>query len=200
MLKLRKVAVTGGIASGKSTVCKILSELGAEVINADKIVHKLLNPETNLGQKVIELFGDTIVVDDKIDRQRIAAQAFHNPKKLRMLEALIHPKVYEEIEKCYQDAMEKGAPLFVVEIPLLFESGGEEFFDQTIAVVAPIKECSERFKKSTGYEQEEFDRRQAFQLSQEEKKKRAGLVIENNGSLNELKQKVTEIYNKEIKI
>lgn len=195
MLSLRKVAITGGLASGKSTVCRMLAELGAKVVNADAIVHNLLTPETEIGQKVIELFGKNILNNNTIDRSRVANLAFNNPRKLKMLEALLHPKVYEEINREWQEVnKEKKNALFVVEIPLLFESGGEEFFDTTVSVSSPRRESGLRFQKATGFEQEEYDRRMAFQLSTEEKNKRADIVIENSGSLEELKNQVAALY------
>lgn len=196
MLNLRKVAITGGLASGKTTVCQILSDLGACVISADSIAHKLLTPETELGQKVIQLFGRSILVDEKIDRNRVANQAFNNPGKLRVLESLLHPPVYDEIQRLYLHADESGKyPLFVAEVPLLFESGGEEFFDTTIAVFCPTMQSAERFSEKTGFEREEYDRRMAFQLTPEKKMEKADFVIENIETFENLKKQTTALFN-----
>lgn len=195
MLALRKVAVTGGLSCGKSTVCHFFSELGSKVVYADEIVHQLLKPETLLGQKVIELLGPNILTKGQIDRSKIASKVFANPKQLHSLEKLLHPIVYEEIEKEYNSAVQdKDITLFIAEIPLLFESGGNKFFDTIITITAPLEQCWERFLNSTGYEREEFDRRMANQMDPLEKAKRANYIIRNNGSLDQLKQEVNKLY------
>ena len=120
---LRKIAITGGLSCGKSSVCRIFKELGAYVISADEVVHQLLSPTTNLGRQVISLLGADIVVDKQIDRSKIAKKVFKQPALLQSLENLLHPAVRDEIEKQYQQiANQPSPPLFVVEIPLLFET------------------------------------------------------------------------------
>src|SRR5262245_55950333 len=102
MLILKKVAVTGGLSCGKSSVCRIFKELGAYVVSADDIVHQLLTPQTKPGQQVIELMGSDIVVDQHIDRSKIAKKVFGNLKLLKSLEQILHPAVRHEIDKKYQ--------------------------------------------------------------------------------------------------
>lgn len=200
MLKLRKVAVTGGLSCGKSSVCRFLKELGAYVVSADDIVHQLLSPKTLLGQKIIDLLGPDVLSNQEFDKAKIAKKVFRQPELLRSYEQLIHPAVREEIEKQYQKVKaEKSAQLFVAEIPLLFETGGNAFFDSIIVVSANQEHCKERFAKSKGYDPHEYERRSAMQLSIEEKKARADYVIENNGSLEELKQAVAKNYQQIIK-
>jgi len=141
MLIFRKGAVTGGLSCGKSTVCRILKELGAYVMSADEIVHKLLSPKTDIGQKVVNLIGAEILIDGQIDRSVIAKKVFNQPHLLQSLENLLHPAVQEEIEteSAYVESNQL-ASVFIAEIPLLFETGGERFFDFTIAVVADVKQ------------------------------------------------------------
>lgn len=193
MLKLVKVAVTGGIASGKTTVCRFLKELGACVVSADEIVHQLLTIHTNLGKQVINLIGPEIVINQQIDRSKIAQKVFTQTQLLEALEKLLHPAVYEEIEKRYEEAQkDKKASFFVAEVPLLFETGGERYFDYTIAVVSDETQCRKRFQGNT----EEFYRRSARQLSQLEKQKKANFIIENNGSLSDLRHAVIDLLNR----
>ena len=119
MLTLKKVAITGGLSCGKSSVCRLFKELGAHVVSADEIVHQLLSSTKRLGQQVIELLGDDIVVDGKIDRNIIAKKVFEDKILLHSLEKLIHPVVLNEIEKQYQQISNQGTfPLFIAEIPL----------------------------------------------------------------------------------
>lgn len=198
MLELRKVAITGGISSGKSLVCRYLKEMGSYVADADEIVHQLLTPETDLGKQTIALLGSDVVVKGKIDRGRVAKRVFANPKLLRSLENLLHPTVYEKIENAFIEQQQKHpeTPLFAAEVPLLFETGGEVFFDYTIAVVADREKCWERYRNATGYEREDFNRRMARQLGDSEKAQRADFVIHNEGTPEQLKQQVKSLFDK----
>ena len=196
MLTLRKVAITGGLSCGKSSVCRFFKELGAQVISADEIVHQLLSLKTSLGQQVIALLGEKIVVNDKIDRSAIAKIVFNNPALLQSLQKLIHPVVFSEIEKQYQQSLKQGkAPLFVAEIPLLFEAHGGHFFDATIAVWAEPNACRQRFI-AAGHNEDEYDQRMAFQLSADEKVKLADYVINNSGNLEQTRHAVADLFAK----
>lgn len=176
MLRSKKMAVTGQPGSGKSTVCGFLAESGAEVISSDQIAHQLLDPHTECGKQVIALFGKEIVDNGKFDREKIAEVVFSNPAGLEKLEKIIHPRVLEEIEKRFQKTK---AALFVVEIPLLFELGWEKFFDQTLLVVSNRKAA--------------FMERLWRFLPTETKREKADIIIENNGSLDELKKQVFKL-------
>lgn len=195
---LKKIAVTGGLSCGKSTVCQFFKELGAYTVSADEIVHQLLTPTTIVGQQVIAIFGAEIVMDGRqgkqISRSELAKKAFQQPELLRSLENLLHPAVHDEIEKQYRYVASLSFPLFVAEIPLLFESGEERYYDATIAVVAAPALCIERFMQATGYGKEEYFRRMQRQLSPQEKAERASFVIDNDRSLDETKAFVAKIY------
>ena len=196
MLILKKVAVTGGLSCGKSSVCRIFKDLGAYVVSADDIVHQLLTPETIPGKKVIELIGSDIVVDHQLDRSKIAQKVFGNLHLLKSLEQILHPAVRDEIEKYYQQAVREGkATLFVAEIPLLFEAFSS-CYPITIAVTADKEACIRRFTQSSGYNREEYEKRMARQLTPEEKAQRATYVIPNDGTMADLRQAVIEVYNK----
>lgn len=195
MLKLRKVAVTGGLSCGKSSVCRFFEKYGAYVVSADDIVHQLLSPETNLGKKIIQLIGDDIISNNRIDRSKIAKKVFNQPKLLHSLEQALHPAVLEEIKKQYIQANEKKAVLFVAEVPLLFEAGMENFFDVVVTVVADPEMSKQRFQQATGQNSAEFDKRSKRQLTLEAKIKKADYVIKNCGSLQELEDKTKQIMN-----
>jgi len=195
VLKLRKIAVTGGLSCGKSQVCRFFKDLGAYVVSADDVVHQLLSPKTSIGQQVIALLGSDIVNADHIDRSAVASHVFQNPDLLAKLEALLHPAVKREIDRHYQEACHQAkASLFVAEIPLLFETGAQEDFDYTIAVIADPEACKERFKQTTGYGQEEFSQRMKRQMSPDEKAALADFTLTNNGSLNDLEKTVKTYY------
>lgn len=198
MLKLKRIAITGGIASGKSSVCRFFQELGAFVVNADAIVHELLSPNTNLSQQVIRLLGNEILIDRKLSRRVIADKVFKDPEALHALEKLLHPAVLHKIEELYQAACRDGAySAFVVESPLLFEIGQDKFYDMVIAVLADEAVSRERFCKA-GFNPEEYDRRMKRQLLPCEKARRADYVINNNGSLDSLRKQVIELNNQQI--
>lgn len=195
MLNLKKLAITGGLSSGKTTVCHLFKDLGAFVVSADEIVHNLLVPDSIIGQKVIQLFGPNIVENNSLNRKKIAQQAFLDVRLLKALEALIHPVVYTEIEKEYQHAKQSGKyPLFIAEVPLLYELFKQDEFDIVITVTADLPICQERFIKQTHQTIREFEQRMAQQIDPENKAKKSDYVIKNNGSLAQLKDQVTKLY------
>jgi len=190
-IKLRKIAVTGGIASGKSTVCHLFEQLGAFTVSADAIVHQLLVPSTPLGKEIIALLGNEIVVGKALSRELIAQKVFSSPHLLEKLEKLIHPEVQKVIEAKYKTASQIDVPLFIAEVPLLFEAGLENFYDAVIVVISDEKACKERFKK----DENEFLRRSQRLMPIEEKIKKADWIIENNGTLDHLRQIIQFTFN-----
>lgn len=182
---LKKIAVTGGVASGKTTVCRLFQKLGASVVFADKIVHELLLPTTELGKQVMREFGT-------LDRKALAKQVFQDPKKLQRLEALIHPAVLKQIEEEYKKA--KGS-CFVVEIPLLYEIGAEAFYDVVVAVVAEEKIAKKRFV-AQGFEENEFALRMQRQRPLQEKSAKADYTLRNESTLEELESQVIALQKK----
>lgn len=185
MLELKKIAVTGGLGCGKTAVCRIFEKLGAYVVSADEIVHQLLSPDTTIGSQVITLIGPDIVTEGTINRETIAKKVFTQPHLLRDLEKILHPAVKDEIEKQYQHANQKATyALFVAEVPLLFESGMDTFFDATVAVLGHCRRSTE-----------DSHQRMERQLSPEEKAKRATYIIDNSGALQDTEQQVKHIFN-----
>ena len=197
---MRKVAVTGGLSSGKSTLCNIWQELGAAVVSADTIVHHLLSPNTQIGQQVIELLGAEVLKGQQIDRALIAKKVFNDIDLLKQLESKLHPAVLEVIEQRYEESLNQtNVHLFVAEVPLFFEAasylGFKNYFDVIVAVVAPLEICQHRFSQRTGRDKEEFNRRANRQMSMEDKAALADYVINNSGSNQDLKTKACTLYN-----
>lgn len=176
---LKKIAVTGGVASGKTTVCRMFEELGATVVFADDIVHELLQPNTPLGQKIIQKFGS-------IDRKVLSQKVFKDPKALAELESMLHPAVFQKIDQAYAHAKS----LFVVEIPLLYEVGAEDRYDAVIAVLADPAIAKKRFSQGS----EEYDLRMQRQLKPEVKASKAHFVIRNNGTIEDLRKEVVHLW------
>jgi dephospho-CoA kinase len=193
MLKLKKIAITGGIASGKSTVCRFFQELGAYVVNADAIVHQLLNPDTDLGQQIVREFGPEIIVNGQISRKMLADRTFKNPEKLKRLEGLLHPGVHQKISELYKKACNESVySSFIVEVPLLFEVGSETNYDVVIAVLSNEEQAKLRFEKA-GFQKTEYDLRMKRQLKPEIKATKSHFIISNNGSLEELRNEVIKL-------
>jgi dephospho-CoA kinase len=195
MLKSKKIAVTGGLAAGKTSVCRILQELGAYTISADEIVHQLLSPHSELGKQIVEIFGQSIITNAAFDRKKIAEHVFADPKKLQKLEHLLHPAVLKTIQQTYQNVLtHTPPPLFVAEIPLLFEISAEEWFDTIVVVTAPESLAKERFKTASGYPDEQFLLRSQRQMPVEEKIRKADYIIYNDGSISHLKTQVKTLF------
>ena len=196
MLRLKKVAVTGSIASGKSTVCQFFEEWGAYVVRADQLLHDAFSIDTALGRHVCQLFGNRVLVGSIIDRSAIADEVVKRPELLSELEAVCHPYVNAEVQRLYCDACKewKGS-LFVAEIPLLFESRWpmSSWFDVTVAVISDRAAARDRYVRSEGTG-EQFDFREARQMPPEEKSRRSTYTIVNDKNLSDLKAEARRLF------
>ncbi len=193
MLTLKKVAITGGIASGKTTVCRILKTHGACTLNSDQIIRKLLINNSSCIDETLKLLGSEILTDGKIDREKVAKIVFNNAEKLEALEKILHPKLLAAIDsECSRVNGDKNCKFFVVEIPLIQEIGQEKMFDYIIAVSAPESEARKRFT-TEGFSEEMYDKRMARQWEVSKKIKNADYVINNGGTVKELENNVLEI-------
>jgi len=179
------VAVTGPFASGKSTLVRFLGELpGTETASADEIVHHLLKNDRQTISRIVERFGEDVRGSEGIDRKALGREVFGETGELRDLEEILHPLVREETDRRIDASM---AELFVVEIPLLFETGRGEDFDVTVAVTVP-QERRRVWAEERGVDEAELRAVEARQLSGEEKARRAGLVVQNDGDLDRLRE------------
>jgi dephospho-CoA kinase len=178
------VAVTGPFASGKSTFVRILGELGAEKVSADEIVHDLLARDKETISRVVERFGEEVLKESGVDRRALGRKVFGDPEALQDLENILHPLVRRETTRRIEDS---GADLFVAEIPLLFEGGRSASFDYTVALVVP-EERRRAWAAERGADETALQAIEARQLPQEEKAKRADVVVQNDGSLDKLRE------------
>ena len=178
------IAVTGPLASGKSTFVELLGELGAETVSADEVVHYLLGEDNETVARVVERFGEGVRGEEGIDRKALGRVVFGDAEALRDLEEILHPRVREETDR---RAAGSEADLFVAEIPLLFEGGGEERFDLTIAVTSP-EERRQAWTEERGIEEQQRHAIEDRQMGQEEKAQRADVMVENDGDLNKLRE------------
>jgi dephospho-CoA kinase len=198
----RIVGLTGGIASGKSTVARMLTELGATVIDADAIVHELQAPGSPLLAEIAEAFGPEILTaDGALDRAALGALVFRDAEARERLGRIVHPKVGAEMLRRIAAARESGAALIVLDIPLLFEgrvrgTGGaaQMALDATILVTVPEEDQVARQMERDGCDREEALRRVRAQLPLDEKQRLADYVIDNAGAREETGRQVREVY------
>jgi len=179
------VAVTGPFASGKSTFVRLLGELGAETVSSDEIVHDLLAEDGETITQIVERFGEDILGERGIDRRALGRKVFGDPEALSDLEDILHPLVRSETDRRIEAS---EADLFVAEIPLLFEGGRSGGFDYTVAVTVP-EERWRAWATQRGVDEAALQAIEARQLSQEEKARRADLVVPNDGDLDKLKRR-----------
>ncbi|MCX7733942.1 MAG: dephospho-CoA kinase [bacterium] len=185
------VYLTGGIATGKSTVAKIFEELGAKVIDADKIVHKLLEEDEAVKSEIVKIFGQDILENGKISRRKLGAIVFADRSKLSVLEKITHPKVLEIMSKQISESDEE---LVVLEIPLLFEK--QMNLKPSVVVYCPAHIQIKRMKERDNLSDEEIRNRLNSQIDIEKKKEMADYVVDNSGSLEETREQVRKLIDK----
>ncbi|ACI19583.1 dephospho-CoA kinase [Dictyoglomus thermophilum] len=190
-----KIGITGGIGTGKSLVSNILKELGIIVISADEIVRELQKDPYYL-QKIREIFGDNVFDKGNLDRKKLAKIIFSDSDARRKLENLLHPPVLEEIKKKLEELKERD--IIAVEVPLLFEVGIEDWFDEIWVVYAPFELQLERIVNRDNISKEDAVARIRAQIPIEEKLKKADFVIYNDKDIestkNQIKERVSTIY------
>ena len=195
------VGVTGGLGSGKSTVCHFLSEMGCRLFEADKVAKELQLNDPDVIKGIRALFGADIYSLDSegqmvLDRKKIASTVFSSPEKLETLNTLIHPKVFREFQKAVHDAEKKNIKILVKEAAILFESGSNKQLDIVVVVAADEEQRIERaFKKGMG-SREEIMQRIKRQWPQEKLLEKADYVIVNKGSQEDLKKETQVLYSK----
>ena len=188
-----RVGLTGGVASGKSTVSGLLAELGAVVIDADQLAREVVERGTPGLAQVVEAFGEELLTPDgDLDRPAMGRLVFGDEEKRKRLEAIVHPLVFERYAE-----IEGSAPadaVVVHDIPLLAESGRADTFDEVIVVDAPTELQVERTVRDRGWTEDEARSRIAAQATREQRLAVATIVIENSGTLDELRARVREVW------
>lgn len=189
------LGVTGGIGSGKTTVCGFLEEQGARVFYADLEAKRLMEEDEDVREEIVKAFGpDAYRADQSLDRVFLAEQVFGDRERLERLNEIVHPRVFEAFAAAEERAEEGDVSLLVHEAALLFEAGGDEHVDVTAAVVAPDADRIARVVERDEVTPEEVQERMGHQLPQNELRRRADYVIENDGSLEELRRKSVDLY------
>lgn len=189
------VGLTGGICSGKSTVAAMFRRLGATVIDADQVAHELVEPDQPLFEAVASAFGREVVgADGRIDRRRLGAMVFADPKARRRLEAILHPIIIEESERRIRQAGVSGTAVCLIDAALLIESGWHARFDAVILVEASEAVRLDRLVGARGLSRDDAMLRIRSQMPQEEKRRHARYVIENEGPLEETERQVKAVW------
>ncbi|NGX39113.1 MAG: Dephospho-CoA kinase [Chlamydiae bacterium] len=164
-------------------------------MSADEIVHQLLSPYSSIGPQIVQLLGREIVKGDTFDRKAIAKKVFNQKELLTALELLLHPAVLEEIEIHYEQIKNQSKyPLFIAEIPLLYEIESAHLFDTVIAVVANRETAKKRFLACTDHPEEEFEKRMTHQMPLTQKSAQADFTLTNDGTLAELEHQVDTLF------
>lgn len=190
-----KVGLTGGIASGKSTIVRMLAGLGCLTVDADAIVARLYRPGEAGHEAIVRTYGQEILLPDgEVDRKKLADIAFSTPEEARKLNALIHPLVIAEQARLFRDAEERGEDaIYIVEATLLLESGGRQRFDR-IVVVDVDPEVQVARAVGRGVTAEEAKRRIANQMPRDERLRHADYVIDNSGDEGPALAEATRVY------
>jgi dephospho-CoA kinase len=189
------VGLTGGIGAGKSTVANMFSQLGALVVDADKLSREAIEPGTSGFDEVISIFGEEILTDGDIDRQKLGKIVFKDAKERKKLEAIIHPRVQDALALRIK-ALSPG-DILIYEIPLLVETGAAEKFDYIITVESDIENRLDRLFER-GMDEDEAERRIAAQASQSQREAVADRVIINDGDRAELFAECARIWESEL--
>ena len=192
-----RVALTGGIGTGKSTASKILNELGAFIFDADKEAKNILkNNETVQSELIAEFGTDIMSGDENIDNNKLARIAFQDQDYQLRLNSIIHPYVFQKIDKSFDDILEKGTyDIFVVDAALIYESGADTHMDYVIVITAFLKVRMERALQRETLARDEILKRMDLQWSEEEKIALSDFVIHNDNTEEDLRASVTDIYN-----
>jgi dephospho-CoA kinase len=188
-----RVGLTGGIASGKSTVSEIFAELGAVIIDGDKLAREVVERGTPGLAQVVEAFGPEILTPEgELDRPRLGQIVFTDDARRKVLEGIVHPLVFERYA-----ALEASAPtdgVVIHDIPLLAETGRADTFDAVVVVETPVEVQVERMLRDRGWTREDAESRIAAQATAEQRRAIATYLIVNDGSLGDLRARVEEIW------
>lgn len=187
------IGLTGGIATGKSIVAEILKQLGAKIIDTDLLAREVTEVGTPGWYEILGVWGKEILnSDNTINRKKLAQIVFSNPAELKKLNQITHPKIFEKLKEKIKSYSEKD--IIVIVIPLLIETGTQDFVDEIWVVVASEEKQIERLKERDGLSEEEALLRIRNQLPNEEKIKYATRVIDNNSSIDETEKQVRKYF------
>ncbi|MDO9547547.1 MAG: dephospho-CoA kinase [Candidatus Marinimicrobia bacterium] len=186
------IGITGGLGSGKSTACQRLKEKGAVIFDADSIAKQVLH-NSLIQEQLVDEFGADIIQNGAVNTGKLAKIAFSSEYNQAELNNIVHPYVIEQFEKLRDEFADKDG-LLVMDAPLIFESGIDAHFDHTVLIYSTMKLRINRAMKRGNLSREQILRRMDLQMPEEEKRELASIVIENNGPIEHLYEKIDKLY------
>lgn len=189
------LGITGTVAGGKSTVCDILKARGLPIIDTDQLAKEAVTPGTDILKQLVNVFGIEILLKDgTLNRKMMLIKILDSPMARKQVEDILHPHIFQKMSQWLNEQKKLGNEMAGVEVPLLFEKGWGSLFHRTLAVLAPLHIALERLQKNRGLSKETAERLINIQMSNEEKAKLADYVIWNDGTREELGQKVEAFW------
>ena len=194
---MKVIGLTGGIGSGKSTVSRFLAELGATVIDADKVGHEAFKPNTKLWREVVAAFGKRILTPGgDIDREKLGKIVFSNSESLSRLNQIMHPRMYDMVKAQLEGYRRQGVDVVVLEAALLIEASWTSLADEVWVTLGSETTVLRRLKERGGLSEQQALARIHSQMSNEERLSYANVAINNDGDLSRLKTRVEELWHK----
>lgn len=194
---MKLIGLTGGIATGKSTVSAMLRRLGAKVVDADEIAREIVRPGEPAWQEIVDAFGPGVLRKDKsLDRDKLRKIVFADERARKRLESITHPKIRALAQEKIERRSAEGAEVVIYEAPLLFETQAQSWIRPVILVACNLETQKQRLRQRDRLGEKEIRRHLEAQMPLEEKRKLADYVVENNGSLEELQREVQEVWEK----
>jgi len=191
------IGVTGNIGSGKSTVCQILAQLGATIIDADKLAHETYKPHSKTWQELITAFGKNIVkANQEIDRQKLGQMVFSDPDALAKLNQIVHPGVYHLAQERIETYRCQKLKAIIVEATLLLEAGWTDLVDKVWLIIAPQDVAIQRLIHHKGIPEAQILNRLKSQMPTQEKMRCADEILYNDGTIPQLEAKVARLWHK----
>jgi dephospho-CoA kinase len=191
------LGLTGSIGMGKSTTAKLFAEAGVPVYDADATVHRIYQGEA---APAIEAAFPGTTVDGKVDRVRLSALVVHNPAAMKRLEQIVHPMLRGYHQKFIDDAERAGAPVAVIDVPLLYETGGEKRVDAVVVVTTTPEIQRQRILARDNMTGEKLDAILARQLPDAEKRRRADFVVDTSDGLDPVRARIRDILDQAVKM
>ena len=193
------IGLTGGIGTGKSTVSGMLAELGAVILNADIVGHEAYLPHQNVWQDVVDAFGREILNErDEVDRPKLGAIVFGDQAALQRLNGIVHPWMYRRMEYLLEELRTKRTPVVVLEAALLFEANWTPLVDEVWVTSASEEPVLQRLQHRNGMTVQQIRDRMKTQLSNEERAKNADVVIDTNGTVNDVRAQVKKLWDEKV--
>lgn len=195
------IGLTGGIGTGKSTVSGMLAELGAVILNADIVGHEAYLPHQNVWQDVVDAFGREILNErDEVERSKLGAIVFKDPGALKRLNEIVHPWMYRRMEQLLEELRTKRTPVVVLEAALLLEANWTPLVDEVWVTSASEKQVLERLQQRNGMTVQQIQERMKAQLPDEERVLKTDVVIETNGTVEDVRAQVKKLWDQRVKV